>query len=204
MSNFTLDQVGSALKNLGNYRVRRAQVVALEGRPDGISGSLLLSLGLRETRLQNIEGGAKLVNGKWVPEDDPRRMDVGIFQISRRFHLSSLKLMPGVRAGTWSPVILGQTAADAGHCPRFEDSLRYTLNAMHEAMAFGEEKGVKQDDLPRFAVAAHNGGWQGALDGYRAGNVDKYTTEGNYSAWVIYHRRLVNKWLLDHPKWIPS
>ena len=34
--------------------------------------------------------------------------------------------------------------------------------------------------------------------------VDKYTTGGDYSAWVIRHRSLVQRWLNDHPNWKPS
>ena len=47
MSDYTADQVSAALKRLGHYRVVRIQRVALEGESDGISGALLLALGLR-------------------------------------------------------------------------------------------------------------------------------------------------------------
>lgn len=196
----TPEIVGKALANLGHYRVMRVQRAALEGEPDGISGALLLALGLRETTLRNIEGGAKQVNGKWVPETDPLRMDVGWVQISRRYHLAELRRMPGVRTGTWAPVVDGKTAADAGHAPRFEESLRYVLDAMHEDMAFGEDNGVTHD-LVRFAVAAHNAGAGGALKGWKAGDLDRYTAGGDYSRWVLHHRTLANQWLGEHPNW---
>ncbi|MEJ7824928.1 MAG: hypothetical protein WKF48_05840 [Solirubrobacteraceae bacterium] len=201
MAEFTDTQVAAALKQLGRYRVVRAQVVAHEGEPDGISGSLLLALGLRETGLRNIEGGAKLVDGRWRPEDDPARKDVGVFQISRRYHSLALGRMPGVLAGTWGPVVDAKSAASDGHCPRYEESLRYTLAEIHEALAYGADRGVSGPDLPRFAVAAHNAGVGGAIDGYRAGDVDKTTTGGDYSAWTLRHRAKINAWLVAHPNW---
>lgn len=201
MSDFTQEQVGKACANLGRYRVQRAQIVAKEGVPDGISGATVLALGLRETHLTNIEGGAKLVDGKWVAETDPNRMDVGVFQISRLWHKPTLAQMPGVKAKTWGPVVDGKTAADGGHCPRYEESLRYTIESMQEAIAYAGDKGVTEAEQVRFAIAAHNAGQGGALRGYREGNVDKYTTGGDYSAWVIRHRTLVNRWLAQHPNW---
>jgi hypothetical protein len=68
----TQSYVLQALKGLGNYRVEMAQVAALEGEPDEISGALLLSLGLRESGLQNINNEAGT--------------DRGCFQISDLYH----------------------------------------------------------------------------------------------------------------------
>jgi hypothetical protein len=201
MADFTQDQVGKALANLGNYRVKRAQEVANTGFPDGISGSLLLALGLRETNLKNLEGGLKLVGGEWVKQDDPTKMDVGWTQINRGFHAASLKLMPGVKAGTWTPTVDNKTANDAGFVPRFEEALMFTVNMMHESQAYGADHGVPDADLARFSVAAHNGGMGGALKGFREGNMDKYTTMGDYSGWVLRHRTLINRWLGQHPNW---
>lgn len=201
MADLTDTQVGNALKNLGHYRVTRAQRVAREGDPDGISGALLLALGLRETHLRNIEGGAKREEGRWVAETDPGRMDTGVFQISRRYHTEDLRRMPAVKTGTWGLVVIGATAAQGGYCPRYEDSLRFTLSAMHEAQALAEDQKVPESERARFAVAAHNAGVGGALSGYREGDVDQYTTGGDYSAWVLRHRTLVNRWLGAHPNW---
>lgn len=196
-------QVDRALARLGNYRVRRAQIVANAGAPDGISGALLLALGLRETNGVNEQGGAKwdATLNRWVEQDDPTKMDVGIFQISRLHHSDVLRTMVAVADGTWGPVVTGQTPADAGYVPRFEESLQFTLREMHESMAYASYKGVPGDLLPRFAVAAHNAGAGGALSGYRAGNIDKYTALGDYSKWVFETRTLVNRWLAQHPNW---
>ena len=203
MQDFTQEQVGKALANLGRYRVQRAQIVANEGSPDGISGALIMALGLRETHLRNIEGGAMLVDGKWVAQTDYMKMDVGWTQINRGYHYGDLKLMPGVKSGTWGPVVSGMTAGDKGYCMRFEDSLRWTITNMQEAIAYAEDKDIPEEDRVRYAIAAHNGGLGGALRGYREGNVDKYTTGGDYSAFVLRHRTLVNRWLGSHPNWKP-
>lgn len=217
MAQFTDEQVGKALSRLGNYRVKRTQEVADAGNPDGIAGKHLLALGMGETLLQNILGGLKWVaspsgtqtrlgeKGNWVPlnpldPNEAKLMDVGVFQISRRYHSASLARMPGVHAGTWGPVVASRS--DIGDlCPRFEDSLQFTLIGIHEAMAFGEDMGVKAADLPRFAVAAHNAGWAGALKGYREGNVDKYTALGDYSAQVWATAKQIDRWLYAHPNW---
>ena len=210
MQDFTQDQVGRALANLGRYRVVRVQTVANQGAPDGISGSLPLALGLRENRLLNEEGGVKWDGTKWVKQDDPMRMDVGVFQINRTYHFPDLKLMPGVRSGTWGPVVEGKTAADAGYVMRFEDSLRWVIPNFHENMAYAESKGVVGGPgvsdaaaVVRFAIAAHNRGAGGAWRGYQEGDVDKYTAQGDYSAWVLRHRTKVNRWLGSHPNWTP-
>lgn len=199
----TESQVDRALARLGNYRVRRAQIVANAGAPDGISGALLLALGLRETNGVNEEGGAKWDSAlnKWVEQDDPKLMDVGIFQISRLHHPSQLAQMVGVANKTWGPVVAGKNASMAGYVPRFEESLQFTLRELHENMAYGSSKGVPDDQIVRFGVAAHNAGAGGALSGYRAGDIDKYTALGDYSRWVIETRTLVNKWLAAHPNW---
>jgi hypothetical protein len=217
MTQFTQEQVGVALKRLGNYRVKRCQEVANSGQPDGIAGKHLLALGMGETLLQNILGGLKWVaspsgtqtrlgeKGNWValnPNDpaEAKLMDVGVFQISRRYHSATLARMPGVAAGTWGPVISGR-ADIANYVPRFEDSLQFTITGLHEAAAYGEDMGVPENILPRFAVAAHNAGWGGALKGWREGDVDKYTALGDYSKSVWETAKLVDRWLYDHPNW---
>lgn len=199
------DDVGRAIAHAGHYRTVQAQRVALEGAPDGISGALLLSLGLRETWLVNEQGGAKRdpATGKWVSlgPGDADLMDVGALQISRQHHLSELRRLPAVKNHTWGPVIPGKTPADYGYVPRWTDALRFTLTEMHEAIAYAEDSGVHSGDLIRFAVAAHNAGKGGALSGYRAGDVDKYTALGDYSKWVLEARTEVNRWLAQHPNW---
>lgn len=211
-------QIGAALTKLGNYRVKRTQEVANQGLPDGIAGKHLLALGMGETLLQNILGGLRWVDsptgtqtrlgrtGNWIAlkPDDPaeaKLMDVGVFQISRIYHSAELARMPGVAAGTWGPVISGR-ADIANYVPRFEDSLQFTIMGLHESMAFGDDMGVPADVLPKFAVAAHNAGWGGALKGWKESkDVDKYTALGNYSAQAWSTAKQIDQWLYKHPNW---
>lgn len=207
------ETVGSALSRFGNYRVERTQTVANEGEPDGLAGRHILAIGLRETALQNIEGGLKrLPGGVWMPLDptnpsDAAVMDIGCFQISRRYHSAELAAMPNgaVAAGTWKPIVTGMTPADPGYVPTFEDSLQFTIEGLQDAQDYGRLKGVPASELPRFSIAAHNAGMGGALQGWREGNVDKYTAMGDYSGWVLKTADQVLKWLKAHPNWyIPS
>lgn len=197
----TAAQVQAALHNAGHYRVVQAQRVAREGDPDGISGALLLALGIRETGLRNVQGGAKLVDGRWVAlgPADAHLMDVGALQISRRYHPETLRRLAAVKAGTWGPVVPGVTPMTYGFVPQWTPALRFTIDEMHEAIAYAQDKGVK--DPVRFAVAAHNAGVGGAMDGYRAGDVDLHTAHGDYSRWVLATRSVVNGWLAKHPNW---
>lgn len=197
MADPTQTQVNDALTRLGHYRVVRAQeVVDTEAKHDGLRGSHLLALGLRETWGRNIEGGAKKApDGRWVAETDPTRMDVGFLQISRRYHSETLKTMPGVKVGTWDPVVTGKSANDGGYVPRFTDSLRWVVPELDNMMDYGYRHGVPGAQLLRFAVAAHNAGVGGALDGFRAGNVDKYTAGADYSSWVLRAVPLVDHFI---------
>lgn len=200
----TLAQVGHALTQLEHYRVVRAQAVAKAHAPPGVDGALVIALGLRETGLRNIEGGAKLQNGHWVKQDDPALMDVGAFQINRSYHRAELTRMPGVRTGTWTPVVTGRNAAEGGFVPRYEEQLQFVITELATAVSFARDHGVTPAARARFAVAAHNAGLGGALTGYRAGNVDQHTALGNYSAWCLGHADLVRLWLLEHPGWAPA
>jgi hypothetical protein len=199
--------VENALVGLGHYRVQRVQTVALEGLPDGISGPLLLGMGLRESGLKNVTGGLAYVNpdsrrerwpvdragGVWVAEWDPKLQDVSWVQISRRWNGFALSGMPGVESGTWGPVVAG-SAADEGLVPQFERSLRFTLDLLHEHMAqAGDAGATMQADQVAIAVAAHNCGIYNAVRAWKGGDVDRYTTQGDYSAWVFHHRTMVNR-----------
>lgn len=207
----TQTQVRDALRRLGHYRVVRAQeqVENPDGHEegywvdDGLRGSHLLALGLRETWGRNIEGGARLNDaGTWVPEWDPARMDVGWLQISRRYHALSLEAMPGVAAGTWAPIVTGKNANDSGFVPRFTDSLRYTILEMRTAIRYAETHSVPASARIRFAIVAHNAGVGGAMKGYQDGNFDKYTAGGDYSAWVLDARKKVVVFLNNNPDWV--
>jgi hypothetical protein len=177
-------QVADALKHLGNYRVLAAQHVANENTTDGISGGLMLSLGMRESLLQNINNKAQT--------------DKGCFQITELYHLAWLKSQPGCPEGQWRPQP-GRTADEDGFCPRYTPALEYALQMLQDAVAYAKKRSIK--DPVRFAVAAYNAGIGGALRGYQEGDVDKYTTGGDYSAWVLKVKPMVQHWIAAHPSW---
>lgn len=167
-----------------------------------LSTALIMSLGLRETWLQNILGGARLVNGVWLPEADPTLQDAGIFQISKRWHKESLLEMEAVKAGTWGPPVDGATAYSPGHVPSFRVAMTFVVYELMNALDYAREHGVPEASRRRFAVAAHNCGLSGALSGFRAGNVDKYTAGGDYSAWVLDAESKVQRFFDEHPRWL--
>lgn len=181
----TQDQVDAALKRLGNYRVRAAQEIALEGPPDEFSGALLLTLGLRESHLQNINNQADT--------------DHGVFQISELWHPQWLASQPGCREGTWVSVA-GRTALEDDFCPRFTPACLYAVELLQFNARYARDKAPDADQL-MFALTAYNAGVGGALRGHREGDVEKYTTGSDYATWVIHHRSKINNFLGRHDNW---
>lgn len=179
---FSQKTVDKALKNLGQYRVKVAQELAAAGDPDGISGALLLSLGLRESQLQNIVNAAGT--------------DRGCFQITQVYHGIWLRGEPGCPEGEWKPVDR-ENALHERYVPRFTPACAYALGMLQENLAYARGR----DNPLSYAIAAYNAGRGGAEKGYKEGNVDKYTSGGDYSDWVLRHRPKVNKFLKAHPNW---
>jgi hypothetical protein len=186
MADLPQKTVDDALAGLGNYRVRAAQELAAEGSADEFSGALLLALGLRETGLRNINNSAET--------------DHGVVQISELYHAPWLASEPGCRAGSWTPVP-GRSALENGYCPRYTTAIAYALKMLKANMAYAVTKGIEEADRLRFAISAYNAGIGGAWSGFRAGDVDKYTTGSDYSAWVLRHRAKINSFLSAHPNW---
>lgn len=186
MADFSQNAVDTAIRRLGLYRVQVAQEIAADGSPDAFSGALLLALGLRESALQNI--------------NNPAETDHGCFQISEHYHAPFLQREPGCKAGSWLPTA-DHKAVEDGYCPRFTPACKYALDMLKANYAYAVSKFVQSKDLLPFAVAAYNAGIGGAMAGYRDGDVDKYTTGGDYSAWVLAHRTKVNAFLVRNPKW---
>jgi hypothetical protein len=188
-ADLTTTHVERALKRLGNYRVKAAQEAANEGPPDGISGALMLALGLRESDLQNI--------------NNPDQTDHGCFQISDIYHDDWLRSEPGCKEKTWTAVE-GHTAAESGYCPRYTPALNYALKMLKANRLAAMRLGVPENKAVRFAVAAYNAGFGGAMRGWREGDVDKYTTGDDYSDWTMRHRLIIQHWLDKHPSWKPK
>lgn len=199
-------QVAAALKRLGRYRVGRAHEIAAQHN-DGIGGHHFLALGMREAgpfTHWNIEGGARWNGSAWVKEWDPTKMDVGAFQISRKYHGAQLERMPGVAVATWKPVVAGRTANDGGYAPRWAEQLAFTDRELRSNRAYGIAAGVATADLVHFALTAHNAGKGGALQGYRDGDLDRYSTYGDYGATCLRYARVIKSWVDAHPAWRTS
>lgn len=192
---FTQAQVGDALKGLDHFRVVAAQAAANEGPSDGIGGHHLLALGLRETGFAWKSGKGNVNN--------PSDTDHGCFQISELYHLEFLQSQPGCPEGTWRAVE-GHTADETGYAPRFTPALSYALDFLQGSLRYAASKGVPEDERVAFAIASYNAGRGGAYQGWKEGDVDKYTTGGDYSAWVIRHSKYIYRWLKDHPNWRPE
>jgi hypothetical protein len=194
----TAKEVGDALARFGNYRVLRTQQLA---EPTFFHPSVLMALGLRETGLRNICGGAKLENGKWVQAFTDR----GCFQISEQVsdERAWLSATPGCPNGQWEPAP-GETgpALRVMHVPRFTYAAIFVLGGAEVNRAQAIKADVNMADLLRFCVAAHNAGFTGALNGYRNGNVDENTAHGDYSATVMATAPLIHTWVQEHPAWI--
>lgn len=196
----TATEVGHALEQLGNYRVRRAQeLVHLAKSP--VAASEVLGLGLRENGLKNRSGGAIYVGGKWIASYTDR----GWTQISDQFpeNAAWLKSVPGCPDGSWDPAP-GHNAYEPRFNPRFTDATNYTLTMMRRNYNQAAGDGVKDADRVRFVIAAHNAGYAGALRGYREGNVDAHTTLGDYSKWVLKYASIIHQWVVNHPGWVYS
>lgn len=187
--NPTQTEVGRALANLGNYRVRVAQSYANAEPADWITGELLLCLGLRESWLKNI--------------NNPAGTDKGCFQITELYWQGWLLEQVGCPVGEWQPDFQ-HTAADDDYCPRFTPALRKAVEILHSGYAYAKAKGVPEADRVRVAIAAYNAGGHGAVTGYREGDVDAHTTSGEYSEWVLTQVPKVVKWLDAHPRWRPT
>jgi hypothetical protein len=194
----TQQEIGHALAALGNYRVLRVQEITWPYKP--IPASIMLGLGFRESGLQNICGGAVMVNGVWVQSFEDR----GYLQISERFESPFLKSAEGCREGQWGPASPPVKAIEPRHVPRFTPATIYVKQTLINSMEFAHSHGVPDSELLRFAVAAHNAGDGGAIDGWRAGDVDKNTAHGDYSAYVLALQPLIHAWITDpaHSHWV--
>jgi hypothetical protein len=191
----TTQELDHALAVLGNYRCLRVQELMWPYHP--IPASIMLGLGFRETGLENIVGGAVMVNGEWVFSDQ----DAGYLQISREFEADFLRTAEGCKSGQWGPSP-PHNALEKGYVPRFTPATEYVKRTMINSMEFAHSIGVKEADLLRFAVAAHNAGDGGAQAGYQQGDVDKFTAHGDYSAYVMALQPAIHTWIAAHPAWI--
>lgn len=202
MDYLTDTQVANALRQFGNYRTRR---VFGEAERD-YDAVCWLAMGMRESLLQNIEGGAVWDGTRWVRATRPEDMDVGPFQISRRWQRDALlKMKPAVRAGTWSPYFDDHTAYDGGFCPRFEESVIFMRREFYSYRSYADSKGVAVSRRFNFCICAHNAGAGSALRAWAQGGTladfDSVTAGGDYVSWVRKTMIQVEDWCLSHPNW---
>lgn len=190
------EQVAKHLVNFGNYRVLRSQQLA---EPTFVPPSVLMALGLRETDLTNICGGAQLVDGRWVQAFRDR----GCFQIVDTIpeNLAWLATEPGCPNGQWSPAS-GQTAAAPMHCPQFTPAAEFVLHEFEANREQALAAKVPESHVLQFCVAAHNAGFEGALEGFHEDDMDAHTAHGDYSAWVLRFAPVIHDWVVEHRGWI--
>ena len=201
----TPSELNDIIERFGQEATLKAQSETRAVFPGGwFPPSVIMALGLRESLLQNIRGGAKKVNGVWEPSDT----DEGWLQVTNTVSTNAawLKTVPGCPNGSWDPDIPGFNAGKVNaltpaHNPTFSAALQYTLKQVVAERAQAYAAGVKPADALRFVCAAHNAGFQGALTGYKAGNVDLHTTHGDYSQWVLSYAPQIAAWIAAKPAW---
>lgn len=149
-----------------------------------IGPAILLAVGTRESNLQNVL--------------NPAGTDRGVFQITDLYHEDWLNDFPGCPKGTWVPEP-GKTAADPGYAPTLADGAKMAYTLLSQGLFEARRQGATQP--VRFALASYNAGIGGASKGYAEGDVDKYTTGGNYSKDVLTVRYPVVKATLEKFGW---
>jgi peptidoglycan hydrolase-like protein with peptidoglycan-binding domain len=135
----------------------------------GLPRGILLAVSSRETHCRNIVGDGG--HGR------------GAFQIDDRSHTAFLA-KHGVQAGGVPP--LGPAAA-------------YAAQLLLDNGRFGRQQGVKASDLLKFSLSAYNAGAGNAIKGYKAGDSDARTANGNYGKDVLERLRIVLAWLDGGP-----
>lgn len=195
---FPVQAAKNELHGLTRWRAMRVVELAAEGPPDEVSGSLLLGLGSRESDLRNITGGGTFVDGQWVPDGRDR----GCWQISSVWHSAWLAGVPGCKEGTWIEEWDESSggALPAGRVPGLTRACRFVIGLLGTNAAVAERGGIPEEDWKAVAVAGYNCGIGGAVKAYKAGDVDRYTTGGNYSRDVLDRQRAFRE-ALRELKW---
>ena len=156
---------------LARARERGWERACLEAeRAEGLPRGLLLAFASQETDMNDVVGDGG--HGR------------GLFQIDDRSH------------GRF----LSEHGADgASGKPPVEAAARYAARLVKDNLDFGRRKGVRADDLFRFAASAYNAGPTGAIRGYEAGDSDRNTTGGNYGREVLRRFALFQELLDGRP-----
>lgn len=182
----TTAELDQELDNLGPANLKT--IVAHCGHDQWSYPALLLAIASRETWMTNIDGDPMNAYGHGK----------GMWQIDNRSHQTWLESVPGVRSGTFGPVIPGTRAADIGMVPTLDDGLGQAILILHGNWDGAEQAGVPKQEVARVMTAAYNAGLGGALSGWHAGNPDQNTTGGNYATDVFQRESVVHAYLRAH------
>lgn len=177
MAWITQVQINDQLDRLGTHNIKQA--LSECSHHDWSYPSLLLAIASRESDVENIVGDNGHGRGGW--------------QIDDRTWIRWLDSVDGVRSGTWTPVVKGATAGDAGYCPTLNDGVTQAITILHQNWTGANGTGTKRGAV---MVAAYNCGLGGALSGlHEFENPDHFTTDGNYSVDVFQRETLVRTYL---------
>jgi peptidoglycan hydrolase-like protein with peptidoglycan-binding domain len=138
------------------------QPIAQAEETHGLPAGLLLAIASRETNMSDMVGDGG--HGR------------GLFQIDDRTW------------GAW----LGQHGVGGGRTPRVADAADLAGKILADSMAFGRKKGVRANDIVKFACSAYNAGPGGAWSGYQQGDSDRRTANGDYGADVVSRLAAIN------------
>lgn len=178
------------LKRFDRWRVERIGAIGAEGPADAISGDLLLAEGSRETNLRNIVGGGFFNNlGNFIVTG----VDRGLFQLNEVYQAGFLASVPGCDSGSY--VERHASALPRGLVPGLTNAARYVVKLLRDRLAAVQAAlpRAPPEDVLRVAVAAYNAGTYGAIQGYLAGNPDRFTTGGDYSRDVLDRRAKIRR-----------
>lgn len=179
----TTAQAKAQCQRFTRYRTERVLELAAKGDPDGIHGTLLLALGSRETNLSNIVGGGHFEDDQWVPTGEDR----GVFQISAKYHAHFLSSVPGCLNGEYAEAfdVEHGGALPTGRVPGLTRAAEFVIQHLRDGIDTARTSGIPEKDCLRVSVAGYNAGFVNAVKGYKAGDVDKFSTGGDYSADVL-------------------
>lgn len=182
---WTEAELDGQLRRFGIRRILRTRLLLAsyhrQGRARWVNLSLTLAAASRESGISNTVGDFGHGRGAWQQDD--------------RWNTGFLKTHRGCRDGEWDPCPRRHSAFTDGHVPTLRDGLLRFLDDLDEHRGYGANYGIGRSMLPRFALASYNAGPGQALAGYRAGNVDRYTANGDYSADTMRRAAHFHQWL---------
>jgi hypothetical protein len=182
---YTADTAVTELRRFTRWRTERVLETGAAGEPDMIHGTLLLAIASRETNLRNVVGGGYFEDGKWHETGEDR----GLFQINSTYHSRWLDSVPGCDSGTYEEKY--DSALPVGRVPGLTRGAKKCRDLLRDRIQAARAHAIPEADVVRVAVAAYNGGSYNAIQGYKQGDPDKYTTGGDYSKDVLARQKAI-------------